>query len=134
MRRLAALSLIFGATLAAFGCASTQTQGEARPSVTGSVALPAGAEIISGAVVHVKLVDMTAGNRELGSQSIERPNAFPVDFTVRYSPGDLVAGHSYGIEASVEVNGATKYRSSSPIAVLGEGNPTSVRVQTEATN
>ena len=133
MRRLAALPLIVGVALTAYGCASTQAQGEARPTVTGTVALPEGAEVTSGAVVHVKLVDVTEG-KEIGSESIERPSAFPVPFTVHYDAGDLVAGHDYGVEASIVVWGSTKYRSAKPAPALTNGNPANVAVQTEATD
>jgi len=132
MRRRGAAWVITGVALAVSGCASTQAQGEARPSVTGTVVLPTGAEITSGAEVHVKLIDRTDG-KEIGCQSIQRPDAFPVAFDVSYDASALASGHNYAIAASIEVWGETKYKSASPVAVLTQGNPIHVAVQTEAT-
>ena len=101
--------------------------------MTGTVVLPTGAEVASGAEVHVRLIDQTGSGVEIGSQAIERPDAFPVAFEVTYDPKYLVSGHTYTIEASVEVWGKTQYKSA-PVAVLTDGNPTTVRVQTEATD
>ncbi len=133
MRIPGVASILFAATLASSGCASTQAEAEARPSITGSVALPSGAVVTSGAVVHVKIIDQTEG-KEIGSQSIDRPNAFPVDFEVRYNPADVVSGHTYGVEASIVVWGDTKFKSATPVPVLAQGTPATVQVQTEATD
>jgi len=132
MGRFGALMIIAGVALATSGCASTQAQGEARPSVTGTVALPTGAEVTDGVEIHVRLLDQTDSGTEIGSQSIVRPDAFPVAFDVKYDPKYLASDHSYAIEVSVEVRGKTKFKSA-PIAVLTQGNPINVQVQTEAT-
>lgn len=122
-----------GAAIVTSGCASTHALGEARPSVTGTVVLPEGSEVTSGAEVRVRLLDQTEANKEIGSQSIERPDAFPVAFNVEYDPKSLASDHSYAIEVSIEVWGKTQFRSAGPVPVLTQGNPTNVRVQTEAT-
>jgi putative lipoprotein len=105
-------------------------------AVVGQVIGPEGAEIPAGAVVHVRLEDVSLADAEakvIGEQVIEGAPHFPIPFTVTYDPKEIIDNHTYGMRVRIEdTSESLLYINTSAHNVITGGNPSELEVMVEA--
>jgi uncharacterized lipoprotein YbaY len=109
-----AAGLLFtAAVLALSGCGQIDVSPEGDPArvLTGQVELGDSAALPADAVVTVRVVDASAGMppRILGSQTIDRPGAAPIDFHVEYRAEDEILRRGLLVEVRVSYGGKVRY-------------------------
>ena len=83
--------------------------------------------IPAGAVFTVSLRDVSlqdAASKLIASQTIQDPERFPIDFTVRYQPNEIDPRATYGLSVRITLNSRLIYINDTAFDVLTRGNPT----------
>ena len=96
-------------------------------TVTGTITFQGDPTIPAGAVLTVALRDVSyqdAASKLIASQTIQDPQRFPIDFTVRYQPDDIDPRATYGLSIRVTLNNRLIYINDTAFDVLTRGNPT----------
>jgi uncharacterized lipoprotein YbaY len=100
-------------------------------SVSGSVAYRERIALSSGAVIEIKLIDVSRADAPaitLGEQIIEDPGQVPVAFEIEYDPDDIDDRFSYAVSARITDQGRLMFINTSQYAVLTRGNPDTVDI------
>ncbi len=96
-------------------------------TVTGTITFQGDPTIPDGAVLTVELRDVSyqdAASTLIASQTISKPERFPIDFAVRYQPSDIDPRATYGLGIRVTRNDRLIYINDTAFDVLTRGNPT----------
>ncbi|WP_165494096.1 YbaY family lipoprotein [Aquitalea sp. USM4] len=117
LRSTALLSLALGLT----GCASQAYQPQ---YLNGKVALATAANLpLATTLVRVRLLDdgkqADAPARLLAEQTLEKPKAFPVSYSLCYDKQAIQASGSYSVQAQVYVDGELRLQNTSRINAFG---------------
>lgn len=103
--------------------------------VMGSVVVTEGMELPEGAIVHVMLNDVFLADAEanlISKQIISDATQFPIPFSVKYNPKQIVDNHTYAISVRI-VDSSENLLFISPSAyhVITGGNPSQVDIFVE---
>jgi len=117
-RRRLLLAGLFATLLA--GCAST---GYSPSYLNGNVTVPAAADKLPLAKVHVKvrLLDVSRADAPaevLAEQYLNKPKAFPMPFSLSYDRRAVLPGHRYTVDAQLFVDGELKMLNTSQVPAL----------------
>lgn len=117
LRSTALLALVLGLT----GCASQAYQPQ---YLNGKVALATAANLpLATTLVRVRLLDdgkqADAPARLLAEQTLEKPKAFPVSYSLCYDKQAIQASGSYSVQAQVYVDGELRLQNTSRINAFG---------------
>jgi len=93
--------------------------------VSGSVAYRERIALSSGAIIEIKLIDVSRAAAAItqGEQIIENPGQVPAKFEIVYNPADIDERFSYAISARITDQGRLMFLNTSRYAVLTRGNP-----------
>jgi len=124
-RSMGSLCLLLLSPLLACGGGETEPP-PAVATLEGRVTLATADPIPSGSTLHVSLLDVTVpGEPGLPlSSMLLHVDALPADFALPYGEGAVRHLHLYGLEARVDVEGETLYRTSAPIPLFHDSTPT----------
>ncbi len=94
--------------------------------VSGSMAYRERIALSSGAIIEIKLIDVSraaAAAITQGEQIIENPGQLLAKFEIEYNPADIHERFSYAISARITDQGRLMFLNTSRYAVLTRGNP-----------
>jgi putative lipoprotein len=125
------VSLLLAAALAACAHGTPAVSGTAPSSgtaaVSGTVTYRQRIALPPGAVVTVQLADVSLADAPatvLGEQRIEaNGRQVPFPFTIPYDPANIVASHTYAVQARIEDGGRLLFITDQRYAVLTRGAP-----------
>lgn len=104
--------------------------------VKGSVFAAQGSELPKGAVVNIRLNDVSLADAEaelIAEQVIIDANEFPIPFLVTYDPEKIIEDHSHAIGVRVEDSlGNLLFINTTAYPVITGGNPLELEVMVEA--
>jgi uncharacterized lipoprotein YbaY len=95
-------------------------------AVTGTIIGPAHATLPAGAVLEMKVMDVTEGapGTQIGGV-LKAISTLPFDFEANYNPRDIVSGNTYALDVTIQdKQGNNLYQNSLTYLVLTQGNPT----------
>lgn len=126
MGRSTRCSLLAASLLAVLaGCASHGYQPQ---YLNGSVGLKAPLKLpLATTLVRVRLLDdngqADAPARLLAEQTLEKPKAFPLAFSLCYDKHAIQSGGSYSLQAQVYVDGELRLQNTSRVNAFSSGMP-----------
>ena len=131
MRRSVRTTRLLAAALSVLAAAACGGPGEAPPTaLTGQVFLPRAATVPAGAVLELRILDITAREkRELGAVRLRGPLEPPVAFAVPFDWVEVDPSHSYALRARVVREGRegreehVLFATHADTAVLTRGHP-----------
>ncbi len=95
-------------------------------ALTGEITFVGDPAIPAGAIVEAQLRDVSlqdVASVLIASQTIERPERFPVPFAIRYDPAEIDERRVYGMQVSITVGGELVYVNDTAFDVLTGGYP-----------
>ena len=116
---------------AGIGLAALPSSERKVASVTGQVTYREDLAIRPGAIVEVRLVDISRQDMAaiiVGEQIISRHAQVPIPFEVTYDPADIEPSHTYAIQARITDHGQLMFTTTDLHPVITHGNPTTVEV------
>ena len=124
-----ALSLLGLGLALACGTASTPPvvpQAHNKGLLSGTVTYREKMALPPGAQVAVRLWDATEPPdvATVGESKFAATSQVPLPFEVFYDPGLIQQSHTYGVRASISVDGVVWFQSEAPLPVLTQGAPT----------
>jgi len=82
---------------------------------------------LSTTLVRVRLIgdsaEADAPGRLLAEQTLEKPKAFPLGFSLCYDQHAIARGAHYSLQAQVFVDGELRLQNRSPVTAFGTGAP-----------
>ena len=128
MRRSVRTTRLLAAALPVLAAAACRGPREAPPTaLTGQVFLPRAATVPAGAVLELRILDITAREkRELGALRLRGPLEPPVAFAVPFDWVEVDPSHSYALRARVVREGREEhvlFATHADTAVLTRGHP-----------
>ena len=112
-----------GDAVFAMGCHATSPVQTA--SLTGTVAYRTRQALPAGAVVEVRLVDISradaAGDVLARQVLVTKGEQVPVPFSITYAQGALESGRRYAVQATIAQDGRIRFRTTTVHAVPAEG-------------
>ena len=133
MTRTIRMAVLATALAAIVACAPGGSAG----SVSGEVRFAREVELPEGAVVTVRLLDITladAPSAELGLDVIENAGRLPVGFRIEYDRERVVSGNEYSLSADVRHGDDLLYVNDTVHLVLTRGAPANSDVEVVSTN
>jgi len=104
--------------------------------VMGSIVAPDGIELPEGAIVYVRLNDVSLADAEaqlIAEQVITGVTQFPIPYLVNYNPKQIVENHTYAISVRIEDESENLlFINPTAYHVITGGNPSVVDVFVEA--
>jgi uncharacterized lipoprotein YbaY len=104
--------------------------------VMGNISSPSETELPEGAVVYVRLSDVSLSDAEaqlIAEQVITGATEYPIPFIVKYNPKQIVENHTYAIGVRIEDDsGNLLFINPAAYHVITSENPSQVDVLVEA--
>lgn len=122
-----------GDAVFARGCHPASPAGTA--ALTGTVAYRTRQALPAGAVVEVRLVDVSRADAPADVVArqvlVTKGEQVPVPFSVTYAPGTLESGRRYAVQATIAIDNRVRFRSATMHAVAAEGATAPVAILVE---
>ena len=100
----------------------------AEATVTGTVAYRSRIALPPGAVVTVKLVDLSADTAIASETITTAGEQVPIPFVLSYRPEMINLGHRYGLQADISVDGERRWTTDAEFPVLTYGEASAADV------